>query len=171
MIQYADDTLLVMEVDLDQLLHLKHILDLFADSTGLKVNYSKSVMVPINTPQDRLHHLADIFDCQAGPLPFTYLGLTLGLTKTTIEEFFPLIKKVERRLRGISNMLSQGGKLQLVNSVLTSTAMFHMATIKLPKGVIDQIDKYRKHCLWRGSDLNSMKPSKAAWPLVCLPKQ
>lgn len=49
--------------------------------------------------------------------------------------------------------------------------MFHMATVKLPKGVIDQIDKYRKHCLWRGSDLTSRKPSKAAWPLVCLPKQ
>lgn len=109
MIQYANDTLLVMEADPDQLLLLKRILDMFADPIGLKVNYSKSVMVPINTTQVKLNQLANMFDCQARSLPFTYLGLPLGLTKPTIEEFFPLIKKVERRLGSISNMLSQGG--------------------------------------------------------------
>lgn len=41
----------------------------------------------------------------------------------------------------------------------------------LPKTIIKQIDKYRKHCLWRGSDLNSKKPPKAAWPMVTLPKE
>ena len=45
-----------------------------------------------------------------------------------------------------------------------------MSSFLLPKTVIKQIDKYRKHCLWRGSDISSKKPSKAAWPLVCLPK-
>jgi len=33
-----------------------------------------------------------------------------------------------------------------------------------------EIDKYRKHCLWRGYDINAKKPPKAAWELVCLPK-
>jgi len=46
-----------------------------------------------------------------------------------------------------------------------------MYTFLLPKTVIKQIDKYRKHCLWRGSDLNSKKPPKAAWPLMTLPKK
>jgi hypothetical protein len=68
-------------------------------------------------------------------------------------------------------MLSQGGKLEMVNSVFSSSAIFYTGTIKLHKGVIKQLDKYRKHCLWRGSDLNSKKPSKAAWPMVCLPKK
>jgi hypothetical protein len=36
---------------------------------------------------------------------------------------------------------------------------------------VDQIDKYRKHGLWRGSNINSKKPPKAAWPSVCLPKK
>jgi hypothetical protein len=46
-----------------------------------------------------------------------------------------------------------------------------MGTLKLPKGVIRQLDKFRKHSLWRGADLNSKKPCKVAWPLVCLPKK
>jgi hypothetical protein len=47
-IQYADDTLVVMKADGKQLLYLKAILQSFADSIGLTVNYNKSSMMPIN---------------------------------------------------------------------------------------------------------------------------
>jgi hypothetical protein len=43
--------------------------------------------------------------------------------------------------------------------------------MKLHKSVLKQLDKYRKHLLWRGSDLNARKPPKAAWPTICLPKE
>lgn len=33
-----------------------------------------------------------------------------------------------------------------------------------------QVDKYRKHNLWRGGDVNAKNPPKAAWEMVCLPK-
>jgi hypothetical protein len=86
-IQYADNTLLIMEACPQQLFVLKVILNAFADSTGLEVNYSKSNMIPINLNPDRLHHLAATFNCQAGSLPFTYLGLPLSSSKPSIEEF------------------------------------------------------------------------------------
>jgi hypothetical protein len=44
-IQYADDTLIIMEASATQLLFLKGILQAFRDSTGLKINFSKSMMV------------------------------------------------------------------------------------------------------------------------------
>jgi hypothetical protein len=47
-VQYADDTLIIMEGSSPQLLELKQILHLFATTSGLKVNFSKSVIVPIN---------------------------------------------------------------------------------------------------------------------------
>jgi hypothetical protein len=46
-----------------QLLALKAILNTYADSTGLKVNYAKSIMVLINVPPERLIHLAATFQC------------------------------------------------------------------------------------------------------------
>jgi hypothetical protein len=64
----------------------------------------------------------------------------------------------------------QAGKLEMVNSVLSSSPIYHCCSLKLHKGVIKQLDKYRKHCLWRGSDFNAKKPCKAAWSSVCLPK-
>jgi hypothetical protein len=85
-IEYANDTLLIMEACPQQLLVLKAILNIFADSTSLKVNYSKSNMIPINMSQERLNHLVATFNCQAGSLLFTYLGLPLSNSKPTIQE-------------------------------------------------------------------------------------
>ena len=48
--------------------------------------------------------------------------------------------------------------------------MFTMCTLSLPKSAIRQIDKFRKHCLWRGADINNKKTPKVAWDMVCLPK-
>jgi hypothetical protein len=99
------------------------------------------------------------------------LGLPLGTTKPKIEDFLPLVQKVERRLISTSAFLSQARKLEMVNFVLSSTVVYHCCTLKLHKGVIKQIDNYRKHCLWRGSDINAKQPPKAAWSSVCVPKK
>lgn len=63
-VQYADDTLLIMEACPRQLFVLKALLNTFADSTGLKVDYGKSVMVPINVPEARMEILTNTFGCQ-----------------------------------------------------------------------------------------------------------
>jgi hypothetical protein len=47
-LQYADDTLLILPADPTQLCNLKEILLKFTKSIGLKVNYHKSSMIPIN---------------------------------------------------------------------------------------------------------------------------
>jgi hypothetical protein len=44
-LQYADDTLLVLMGELGAVVRLKEILDSFAAATGLKINFSKSVLM------------------------------------------------------------------------------------------------------------------------------
>jgi hypothetical protein len=97
-VQYADDTLLVMEACPAQLTHLKDLLQTFSTSTGLKVNYKKSMMVPLNITQEKLELLTNVFGCQQGSLPFTYLGLPMGTSRPKIEHFLPVMQKIERRL-------------------------------------------------------------------------
>jgi hypothetical protein len=67
-------------------------------------------------------------------------------------------------------VLTQGEKLLMVNSVLSFLPTFIMSTLKIPVEIIRQIDQYRRHCLWRGGDLNARKPPLAACKLVCKPK-
>jgi hypothetical protein len=69
-IQYADDTLIVMPAYDFQLLTLKCILRSFADSTDIKVNYSKSFLVPINIEGERALHLTNTIGCQVVEMPF-----------------------------------------------------------------------------------------------------
>jgi hypothetical protein len=45
-VQYADDTLLILQACPTQLTALKVVLEKFAQATGLRVNYSKSCLIP-----------------------------------------------------------------------------------------------------------------------------
>jgi len=95
-IQYVDDTLIVCEGDAKQLFFLKSLLNTFSMSTSLKVNFSKSMMVPINTSAKKLDLLAATFGCSKGALPFTYVGLPLCiiLIDPNFRIFCPLLINV-----------------------------------------------------------------------------
>ncbi|KAJ1283790.1 hypothetical protein BS78_03G153800 [Paspalum vaginatum] len=79
------------------------------------------------------------------------------------------MNRVERRLTAVSSFLSYAGRLTLVNSVLSSLPTYTMCTLKLPVAVIEYIDRARKHCLWRGSDMNAKGKSLVAFKKVCRP--
>jgi hypothetical protein len=160
-----------MEACSRQLWTLKALLNTFGESTGLKVNFAKSMMIPINTSEAKLQHLARTFNCAIGSLPFTYLGLPLSLTKPKVIDFSPLVTRCERRLAATSALLNQAGRLQVTNSIFSAMPTFCMSTFLLQQTVIDQIDKFRKLCLWRGADINARQKPKAAWPMVCRAKE
>jgi len=67
--------------------------------------------------------------------------------------------------------LNQTGRLEVTNSVLTTMPTFCMSTFLLQQTVIDQIDKFRKLCLWRGVDFNARQKPKAAWATVYREKE
>jgi hypothetical protein len=67
-IQYANDTLVILPAGVDQLIHLKSLLLNFGAATGLKVNYGKSNLVPINVGGEILQFLLDTLNCQQGSL-------------------------------------------------------------------------------------------------------
>ena len=161
LIQYADDTILAMLACPAQAMTIKTILSDYATSVRLKINFHKSTIIPLNCGQEVTNTLANIFGCVIGKLPFTYLGLPMGTTKPTILHLMPLGCRVERRLSATLNMITYGGKLTLLNSVITSLIIFALCTLKLPAGIIELIDKIRRKCLWtkktdQGDKCNSL---------------
>ena len=57
--------------------YLRCVLLLFEAMSGLRVNLSKSSIIPIGEIPN-IHHLASFFDYGVSALPSTYLGLPLG---------------------------------------------------------------------------------------------
>jgi hypothetical protein len=62
---------------ISHLMCLKKLLHTFAESTGLRVNYHKSNMIPINMENERRLHFTTTLNRRRGSFPFTYLGLPL----------------------------------------------------------------------------------------------
>jgi hypothetical protein len=110
-VQYADDTVLLISADRQQILFLKNLLEQFAASTGLKVNYHKSYMIPLNVSDDKMQDFASAFGCQISSMTFTYLELPMGTTKPHFADLTPLIDRVERKLVAFSSYLSYTGRL------------------------------------------------------------
>lgn len=115
--------------------------------------------------------LASTFGCDIGSMPFTYLRLPMGTTKPKIDDLVPLMDRVERKLSACSVWLSYSGRLEMINSAITPITTYAMCTIKLPKGVIENIDRARKQCLWRGNSANKKGGNLVAWHVVMQPKE
>ena len=60
-VQYADDTILVMQACPTQAIRMKLILEDYAASVGLKINFHKSILIPINVDHQRAGGLAEVF--------------------------------------------------------------------------------------------------------------
>jgi hypothetical protein len=72
-VQYADDTIIILPADSQQLMNLHSILQAYAQCTGLKINFHKSQLIPINTNAAKAHELAQVLGCQA-PCPSLISG-------------------------------------------------------------------------------------------------
>jgi hypothetical protein len=95
-IQYAYDTLIIMEACQRQMFVLKAWLQSFGESTSLKVKYAKSNIYPINVSAEKMDILSKTFSCRIGSFPFTYLGLPLGTSKPRIQDFLPMVNRIEK---------------------------------------------------------------------------
>jgi hypothetical protein len=132
-VQYADDTLLIMKADAQQLLFHKSLLKCFAGYTGLRVNYRKSQMLAINAFEEGIQRFALTFGCTIDTFPFTYLGLPMGTTKPKFEDLNPMMDRVQRKLLGCTTWLSYSGRLQMLNAAITPITTYAMCTIRYPK--------------------------------------
>nr|AAK52538.1 Putative non-LTR retroelement reverse transcriptase [Oryza sativa Japonica Group]AAP51866.1 retrotransposon protein, putative, unclassified [Oryza sativa Japonica Group] len=86
-IQYADDTSILLKALQREVFCFKALLNSFAHSTGLKVNYHKSCLYPINLSHENAVLFAGLLGCTIGTMPFTYLGLPMGTTRPRVVDF------------------------------------------------------------------------------------
>lgn len=112
-----------------------------------------------------------MLSCSRSNFPVTYLGLPLSVVKPNKDQFMPLVEKIEKKLGGWKGkFISKGGRLQLVQSVLSSIPVYHLMCFRLPQWLIRRIDKVRRQFLWGNSEENKKGLSLINWPTVCTPK-
>src|SRR3954466_4021209 len=159
-----------MEHDLDKAVNLKLILSAFEQLSELKINFHKSELFCFGEAQDAATQYAEIFGCKQGQFPIKYLGIPINYRRLTNAEWKHIEERLQKRLASWKwKLLSLGGKLVLINSVLTNMVLYMISFFQLPKGVLHRLDYFRSRFFWQG-DNEKKKYRLTKWNVVCRPK-
>ena len=169
-LQYADDTIIMVELDDACIVNLKFILLCFEAVSGLKINFSKSEVLVTGVDDAEALRVARLLNYSLGSFPFKYLGLPISPIMLHAKDFAPTIAKVGNRVlpwRGRYN--TNAGKVALINSCLSSLPMFLMGFYLLSAGIHAGFDKHKGDFYWNAAD-NKQKYRLVKWQLMCRPK-
>jgi hypothetical protein len=84
---FADDVVLFIRPEVNELIATKDILRIFGGASGLKVNYSKTTATLIRGSEDLEERVKTCLGCNIAKFPIKYLGLPLALRPLTRAEW------------------------------------------------------------------------------------
>lgn len=93
----------------------------------------------------------NIFGCHVSDAPFRYLGMPMHHTRIRNKDWNEIEEKFERKMTTWkSKMLSYGGRLNLINSVLSNLFMYMLSFFEIPKEVLKRQDYFRSRFFCQG---------------------
>nr|CAD1830318.1 unnamed protein product [Ananas comosus var. bracteatus] len=95
-LHFADDVLFFFDGSPRSATILKAILDAFSNCSGLKINFGKSTLTPINIAEAQAADISAIFNCPLQAFPLSYLGLPLSPKKLRRADYLPLIENIDK---------------------------------------------------------------------------
>ncbi|XP_052622964.1 uncharacterized protein LOC128128149 [Lactuca sativa] len=168
---FADDLLVFSYGNGNLVRIIRDSLDEFKKVSGLKVSMEKSQIYFSCVKPNMRRIILGILPFDVGRFPFKYLGVPMCVTKLFERDCKKLIEKIKMRIfNWKSKTLSFAGRLQLINSVLTSIHVYWASIFKIPIATINEIEKMCKSFLWANGEIVKGK-AKVKWHDICKPKE
>lgn len=152
-IMFADDVLVGGVDSLEEWTMYKHIIQTFCRASGMLVSSAKSNLYHHSLKDEQIRGIRSImpYNCYSIEQGFKYLGFILKPNNSQIKDWYWLLRKVEARIAQWSyRLLSIGGKLILVKSVLSSIPVYWFSLLEVPVFIIKTIKRYF-FFLWSGT--------------------
>lgn len=150
-LQYADDTIFLTRPSLGNIWAVKAILRLFELCSGLKVNFNKSTLFSINAEEEFVGRAMSILHCKSGSVPFSYLGIPVGANPGRLSTWTPLLDLFRRKLSSWkNNVLSFGGRIILLKSVISSLPIYFFSFYLAPVTIIKKLRSLQIRFIWGG---------------------
>ncbi|WVZ96532.1 hypothetical protein U9M48_042161 [Paspalum notatum var. saurae] len=131
-LQYADDTIIFIDHDLEQAKNMKLLLCVFEQLSGLKINFHKSEIFCFGEAKHYEHEYAELFGCGPGSYPFRYLGIPMHFHKLRNADWGVIEDRFKHKLSTWkAKHLSYGGglgitDLRIKNKCLLSKWLFKL---------------------------------------------
>ncbi|KAJ9561194.1 hypothetical protein OSB04_006354 [Centaurea solstitialis] len=170
LLQFADDALIFGKWTPANLVVLTQILNVFYDVSGLKINLAKCSLLGIGVSTEEVNEMASRIGCRATSFPLNYLGLNVGGNMNKISSWRQVVEKFNKKLASWkANSMSMGGRLTLINSVLTAMPLYTFSLFKVPQGVLKVLESCRRRFFW-GHNVGDKKICWISWNQILQPK-
>jgi len=134
---YADDVVIFLNPDQQEVSSLLNILTKFGEATGLKLNWAKYSVAPIRCSGINLNHVLESFARQQVNFSITYLELPLNLGRLKVVHLQEVLDKMQKRLEGWQGrLLNPAGRRELVRSVFSAIPIYMLTAIRPPKQIL-----------------------------------
>ncbi|GKA52201.1 RNA-directed DNA polymerase, eukaryota [Tanacetum coccineum] len=168
---YADDAVFIGEWSNTNLSGITHILHCFSLLSGLKINLNKSHLLGVGIPNDNIIATALNLGCLVMKTPFKYLGVMVGGNSSSTQVWDDTLGKLKARLSNWKlKILSVGGRLTLLKSVLGLTPIYNMSLYKVPKSVLHSMESIRRN-FFNGVQGDERKITWVKWSKVLASKK
>ena len=147
-LQFTDNTIFFLDDKDESWVNLLEVLELFCKISGMKINKAKSALFDINFSNESLEAMASRWGCEVGSWPMLYLGLPLGDNPRSLSFWNPIVEKVEKRLQKWKRAcLLKGGRLTLIEAVLSNIPSYYLSLFKMPVGVAAKVETLMRNFL------------------------
>ncbi|KAL0447830.1 UNVERIFIED_CONTAM: hypothetical protein Slati_1910900 [Sesamum latifolium] len=167
---YADDYITFTNSKESSLLKLKEFLDHFEEVSVQSINvFKSSFVIAPKAPALVIRHVKRITGFVHKPLPFTYLSTPIYVGRKKAELFNPLLEALTNKIAGWEKkVLSYGGRLLLIQSVLSSIPIHLLYVLKPPKGILLRIERLFNNFFW-GSYGSKNRIHWSSWSRLSAP--
>ena len=125
----------------------------FEAISGLRISLDKSEILPVGRVEN-LKVLALEVGCKVGRLPTSYLGIPLGAIHKSMAVWDGVEERFRRRLAMWKRQfISNGGRITLIRSTLSSMPIYLMSLLRIPRVVSLRLEKIQRDFLWGGGAL------------------
>ena len=127
-------------------------MDIFSNFSSLQLNRAKSTFGGFSLSAKETCGCSRILETPIGALLIRYLGVPLVDCRLWIQDWQPVLEKVETRLGGWgARILSRGGHLVLLKAVLAAILIYYMSISRMSTRVRRRLEKTMRNFFWRGS--------------------
>ncbi|PKU81037.1 Putative ribonuclease H protein [Dendrobium catenatum] len=168
---YADDVLVFGEASLENCQKLASILSDFGNATGLQINLDKSAII-FSKHQNFHQDICNTLSIHNITTKITYLGIPLSFQRLKIEDFFPLVDNINKKMNGWkANLLLFAARLQYLKFTIQNTIGYWIRGTILPKTIVKFLKKASSRFLFFYDSTQTRKLHMLSWDVICRPKQ
>nr|GFB05589.1 reverse transcriptase domain, reverse transcriptase zinc-binding domain protein [Tanacetum cinerariifolium] len=136
---------------------------------GLKINVHKSNIIGVNVPNHVTDVMAKNVGCCVASFPLQYLSVHVGFNMSRCANWIPIIRKFSSKpAQWEARLLSVGGRLSLIKSVLGNLPTYYMSLYMMPMAIHKKLEMIRNKFFIGGEEggINEDRTHHTTWGAI-----